>query len=106
MTDMTALFSARTTNGSSDPVKVAALRDSNGSWPQVGEHLAVFADGTFDGATIALEVAPTSAGPWASTADSAFTAAGRVVTPMSGRAWVRATVSSAGASTSVSLWVG
>lgn len=87
------LMDARTTNGTDGPTLV--FQDS-----------VVYCDGTFDGATVTVEYGPTEDGPWFTADEVTFTAKGHSASVLTARSHVRATVSSAGASTSVSVWVG
>ena len=105
MSDFTKILNARTSDGSGDAYQIKqVVRDLTGATTR--EHLTVYATGTFDGATVQLDHSPSADGPWVSESDVAFDSAGSKSTPMSRHAWVRGTVSSAGASTSVTLWIG
>lgn len=104
---MNALFTNRATDGSSDPIKVASLFDESEFGVPVGEHVTVMATGTFNSATIKLQIGPTSSGPWVDSTEATFTAAGAAVTPLSAQAWVRATVTGTGSpAPSLSMYVG
>lgn len=87
---------------------LTANRTANGTdGPRlVHQDSIVYCSGTFDGATVTVEYGPTADGPWDTEADLTFTAAGRISTNWTARTHVRATVSAAGASTDVSVWVG
>ena len=89
------LLSAATANGNGDSVAInisgGARRNGTGS-------IAVW--GTFDGATVQIEVSPDNS-EWIAVTDGAFTAEGTKVME-SYLPYVRAVVSSAGGSTSVS----
>jgi hypothetical protein len=89
----TQIFTARTTDGSS------ASFESN------GRVVTVVVNGTFDGATVTIEVSPNLGTTWIPTTVT-FTSAG-VQNFVSGVGFShRATVSSAGASTSLNTWIG
>lgn len=94
-----------TANGSSTAVQIKqAVRDLGSSSER--QAWTVFAEGTWDGATLTLEFGPSKTGPWLTDANTTFTANGAAITEMSRNTWVRATLSSAGASTDVNLYVG
>lgn len=103
---MQALLSDQTSNTTGDAVRVSKFSKFGLINGLGGETFSVIAGGTFDGATVKLQVAPTDSGPWLDVDDVTFTDIGLQVSPLSRRAWVRPVVSGAGGSTSVSLWVG
>ena len=94
-----------TSNGSTSVFEVRRVVDEVSSNSQ-RQTWTVIAAGTWDGATLTLEFGPTENGPWVSTTESAFTDDAIYVSPASRSVFVRGTLSSAGASTSVDLWLG
>ena len=103
---MQALFTDQAENGNSAAFLVAAIAARKDYPGMAGETLTVITAGTFDGATVTLQAAPASTGPWVPLEDGAFTAAAVKAMPLSRRAYIRAVVSGADTSTDVSLWVG
>jgi hypothetical protein len=89
---MNKLFTARTTNGSSSTV------------PSNGRTLTVVASGTWDSATLTVEVSPDSGTTWVPT-DTSFTASGVKTCIFDEGVLYRLTVASAGAGTSLNAWV-
>lgn len=84
---MVTLFAARTTDGNSS------------SKPWNGGYGTFFVFGTFNGCTVKLQWSPDGTN-WADVADASFTAAGQINFEVAG-GYVRANVSSAGGSTSI-----
>lgn len=105
---MTQLFDAQTADGNSSAVRVVSVSKRVAFPGLAGETFTVIVSGDFEGATVKLQCAPDSDGPWVDLPDGSFTDDGVKVTPLSRRAWIRANMSSASASpeTSVSVWVG
>lgn len=105
---LTTLFSNRTTDGSSSEVSLAQEAWTGGSINErEAIHIPVQVSGTFDGCTVTIEGSidgtTFSALKDANGNSIAFTAAGLVVMVLAGVTQLRATVSSAGASTSVTV---
>lgn len=90
----TALLSAQTSNGSGSPA----------TWNGGGVG-TVFVYGTWDSAQVDIEVSPDGSTWVALGGDMAFTEDGVQNFDLAAGVKVRATVTSAGASTSVSVWV-
>lgn len=91
----------------SESILLANLTANGSSTPRlVPRDAIIYCDGTFDGATVTVEYGPSSTGPWYTSDDITFTAKGHKGSTLTGRSYMRATVSSAGASTDVSVWAG
>ena len=103
---MQAIFEDQETNATSAVYQVGSIASRKAHPGIAGETITVMAAGTFDGATVTLEAAPRAAGPWLAIPDGAFTAATVQLTALSRRVYLRAVVTSAGASTSLSVWAG
>lgn len=94
-----------TANGSSTARQIKSIvRDLEGSSER--QTWTIIADGTWDSASLQLDFGPTADGPWQTSSDVTFDADGAQITELSRELWVRATLSSAGGSTDVNLWVG
>jgi hypothetical protein len=88
-----------------DLLSAAAATGTAKRW--VGERAALLAWGTFDGATVALQVSPDNGTTWlacegARVAAASLTAAGTVIVDVPAGLSVRAAITSAGAGTVVS----
>lgn len=87
---MTIFFSEQTANGNSE------------SATHTGGPLTVFCDGTFDGATVKLQVRRPG-GDWQDDTDLTFTAGGHINLQLVSGVEMRGDISGVGASTSVNL---
>ena len=97
---MRALLLNQTANVTTDALALSSIYNKADS-----EYWTVICSGTFDGATATLQIKGPS-GDWVSLTETTFTAASAIVTPLSPNVSVRAVVSSAGASTDITLEIG
>ena len=97
---MITLFKNQTTNATSREFLLGGFFNQLDS-----SFWTVICSGTFDGATVKLEVRGPEGG-WVEFDDATFTEPGAVVTPLSARAFVRAVLSDADTNTAVTLEVG
>lgn len=93
------LFESQTTDttGSQDTVELKNLASQ--------QYVVVWASGTFDGATVGLEIKPENSSAWITEPDMEFTTEGARALLVPHKMEVRGTVSGAGASTSVNMGV-
>ena len=95
----------RTSNGSTSEFKIKhKVRDLEGNSER--QIFTVGAQGTWDGATLKLEFSFDGGTVWHEDSNLTFTANGSSVSELSRNTLIRATLSSAGASTSVSMYIG
>ena len=93
------LFTAQTadTSGAQNTVELKNLGSQ--------QYVVVWAEGTFDSASVGLEIRPYGTTAWITEADMTFTAEGAKALLVPHKMDVRGTVSSAGASTSINMGV-
>ena len=108
---MLKILDEQTENGSSTASQVAAFSrrlptDTSARPGLAGQDFTVICAGVFGGAEVAIEIGPTSSGPWVQVPEGEFSEPGALVTPLSRRAFIRATVSGATGTTNISAWVG
>ena len=93
------LFTAQTTDtaGAQNTVELKNLASQ--------QYVTVWVTGTFDSASVGLEIKPYGAPAWITESDMTFTEAGAKALLVPHKMEVRGTVSSAGASTSINMGV-
>lgn len=96
---MSNLFENQTTDtsGSQDTVVLKNLATQ--------QYATVWVSGTFDGATVGLEIKPQNSSAWITESDMEFTEAGVNALLVPHKMEVRGTISSAGSSTSIVMGV-
>ena len=97
---MRALLLNQTANVTTDALALSSIYNKSDS-----EHWTVICSGTFDGATVTLQVRGPSGG-WVDFPETTWTEPSAVVTPLSPNVSVRAVVSGASGTTSITLEIG